>query len=168
MGSKINSLKLKEWRSNSANFAPINPDQKFLRPKIDNGSSGSKLVKNIFTIIFIGISLFMFYNIFKSLNIAHQKNLILEQAKEEVTQLRIENVKLVMESTSVGTEDYVIREARNRLNYSKEGEIRVVIPDNVIASIRAKYENIPDESNALSGNLKDNLLIWQDFVINGI
>jgi len=102
------------------------------------------------------------------LNIAHQKNLILEQAKEEVTQLRIENVKLVMESTSVGTEDYVIREARNRLNYSKEGEIRVVIPDNVIASIRAKYENIPDESNALSGNLKDNLMIWQDFVINGI
>ena len=168
MGSKINSLKLKEWRSNSANFATINPDQKFLRPKIENGTSGSKLVKNIFTIIFIGISLFMFYNIFKSLNIANQKNMILDQAKEEVTQLRIENVKLVMESTSVGTEDYVIREARNRLNYTKEGEIRVVIPDNVIASIRAKYETVNHDKTPLSGNLKDNLLIWQDFVINGI
>ena len=168
MGSKINSLKLKEWKTGKINYTPLNPEQSFASKKTSHSNSGNKIVQNIFTIIFIGISLFIFYNIFKSLNIANQKNMILDQAKEEVTQLRIENVKLVMESTSVGTEDYVIREARNRLNYTKEGEIRVVIPDNVIASIRAKYETVNHDKTPLSGNLKDNLLIWQDFVINGI
>ena len=92
MGSKINSLKLKEWRSNSANFAPINPDQKFLRPKIDNGSSGSKLVKNIFTIIFIGISLFMFYNILDKKRL--ENNLCFPT--KELAEEKLEKIKQVL------------------------------------------------------------------------
>lgn len=61
-----------------------------------------------------------------------QKLEILDQAKEEVEQLRLRNVELVLMSEKVVTEAYIESQARDRLNYAKDGELLYIIPEELL------------------------------------
>lgn len=115
-------------------------------------------------ILFLGLTAFMTYNIFRTLTLSGQKLQVLEQAEQEVEQLRLDNIKLVMQRNDVITDDYIETQARNRLNYSKKGETQVVIPDTVI-------EKLKDQSAVMGVNDSNQASVlekWLEFFTKGL
>lgn len=78
--------------------------------------------------IFIGLSVVLIINSAKSITNAYHRMLLLRQAKTEVGDLRLRNLKLIEEREEILGEEYVEEEARDRLYYVKEGEVIVVLP----------------------------------------
>lgn len=78
---------------------------------------------------FVVMSLFLVYNGIRSLQIANEKRNILKNAEVEVTSLRLKNISLLLEENKIETDDYTEIDIRNRLNYSKNGEVVFVISD---------------------------------------
>lgn len=116
----------------------------------------------------LALSLFLMYNIVKSIQITTLKLEILKQAEQEVDQLRIENVDLILQKGTFQSDDYIETEARNRLNYSKNGEILFVIPDSTIKVAQEELDRI------LSGQ-EDSVVEprsvweqWYDFFLLGV
>lgn len=116
----------------------------------------------------LALSLFLMYNIAKSIQITTLKLEILKQAEREVDQLRIENVDLILQKGTFQSDDYIETEARNRLNYSKNGEILFVIPDSTIKVAQEELGRI------LSGR-EDSIVQprsvweqWYDFFLLGV
>jgi hypothetical protein len=64
----------------------------------------------------------MAYNIGRSITQTAQKLEIIKYAQEEVEQLRLENIKLIMEKEKMRKDDFIELEARNRLNYARSGD----------------------------------------------
>ena len=75
---------------------------------------------------------FLLFQIWRSYTLTFQKLEILDQAKEEVEQLRLRNVELVLMSEKVVTEAYIESQARDRLNYAKDGELLYIIPEELL------------------------------------
>ncbi len=130
-------------------------------------SEGSVVLKWLVSAAFISLSLFLFYNIFRSIQITAAKLEILNRAEKEVDELRVENIRLIMEKHTVQSPDYVETEARNRLNYSQEGEILFVIPDSVMNSAGEELEGILSESDSADGS-KEVWRLWFDFFLLGV
>jgi cell division protein FtsB len=125
----------------------------------------------VMNLLLIGFSVFIFYNISRSVDLARQKLEILKTAEIEVTQLRLDNIKLVMEKGEVTNPEYIEMQARNRLNYAKEGETQLVIP----ATVFDRYKNtaVLGTSNSQISAIEsldplESLKRWADFFINGI
>lgn len=125
---------------------------------------------NIFTVIMqlvlIFISGLMVYNIVRTLDQAAKKNQILIEAEKQVEELRIENIKLVLKSNNVTTDDFVELQARNRLNYSRDGEVQYVIPDSLLEEYGNRYNELMYEKEADQD--LNNLELWFDFLKKGI
>lgn len=133
-------------------------------------NEGSFFVKFITTLLFLALSAYLVVQTARSIDITGQKLDIFKKAQKEVTDLRIKNVKLILMSERVVTEEYIEEEARNRLNYAKDGEILFIIPAELIESDelseyieRYSYGYVDEGASK-----KDNLTIWIDFFKEGI
>jgi cell division protein FtsB len=92
-------------------------------------SASAVFVSVLISLIFVTLSAVLAVNSVKSITTAYQRFLLLEQAKEEVSQLRMRNLELIQRREHILQEDYVEKEARDRLYYVKDGEVMVVLPE---------------------------------------
>lgn len=83
------------------------------------------------TMIFAVFSIVLLYNMAKSIATAYQRSQLLAQAEQEVDELRMRNLKLREKLDRVSGDEYVEQEARDRLQYSKDGEIMVLLPESL-------------------------------------
>ena len=131
-----------------------------------SGSGG--LIRGMINLSLVGLSLFLLYNIGRSVQIATLKLEILRKAEREVDELRIENVELILRKDTVQAQDYIETEARNRLNYSQDGEILFVISDPVMEQASVELEEI------LTGREDEGVITretweqWYDFFLLGV
>ena len=133
-----------------------------------NGNFIGKLLVNLTIVI---ISSFLLYNVFKSIQISSAKLGILEQAEQEVDELRLRNLELLLKKIRVESEDYVETEARNRLNYARDGEIVFVIPESAMELAKEEVKTILEIEDLSAGAGEETKTIfeqWRDFFIKGV
>lgn len=117
--------------------------------------------------IMMGIVAFLGFTIVNSLNTTYQKMNILEIAQKDVEELRIKNLELILEKEKVQSDEYLEAEARNKLKYSKDGEVAYVIPEEILNSdiisqqlVEAKGKKSDDDIRSS----KDLVEIWYNFL----
>jgi cell division protein FtsB len=147
--SRVSLVKQKPRRSG------INPSVNIVIPVILN-------------LLLLSFSVLMLYNLGKSLVIANQKLEILKSAQVEVTSLRLENIKLVMQENEVINHDYIESEARNRLNYAKAGEVQYVIPDSLVERYKSEAVLGAKTVDLQPKDLSSRVTKWVEFLFNGI
>lgn len=113
---------------------------------------------------FVGISVFLFYNIFHSIDITAQKVNILKNAREEVESLRVTNLELATQLQSMQNPEYIEVEARDRLNFSGTNDVIFVIPDALLESAGERLSMILNEKEVPQ---KSNFEAWTDLLIEG-
>ncbi len=123
------------------------------------------ILENTFVrLVFVGISLFLFYNIFHSVDITVQKVNILKNAREEVESLRVTNLELATQLQSMQNPEYIEVEARDRLNFSGTNDVIFVIPDALLESAEERLAMILDEKEVAQ---RSNIEAWTDLLIEG-
>ena len=138
------------------------------RPKTNN-TIQSNIAPAIFDntvvkLIFVGISVFLLYNVLHSVDITIQKVNILKNAREEVETLRVTNLELATQLQSMQNPEYIEVEARDRLNFSGTNDIVFVIPDSLLQTAGERLSMILDER--VEDN-KSNLEVWLDLLVHG-
>ncbi len=129
-----------------------------------NSIAPAILENTLVKLVFIGISIFLFYNIIHSVNITVQKVNILKTAREEVESLRVTNLELATQLQSMQNPEYIEVEARDRLNFSGTSDVIFVIPEALLESAGEKLSMILDEKEVAQ---KSNLEAWTDLLIEG-
>jgi cell division protein FtsB len=123
-------------------------------------------------ILMLAFISFFTYHLILSVDVANNKLKWVEIAQEEVNELRLENLKLILEKSEIVSIDYLEKEARDRLRYSGEGEVLFVIPAEVLNS-----EQIEEELRLAKGlpkkveytDTKEILDVWIDFLfVSGV
>ncbi len=124
--------------------------------------SGSVLAK----VAMLLLSFFLLYNVYHSAIITQEKRRVSEQAKEQVSQLRVENLELALKQESMQSKEFLEVQARDRLNFTGKNEYVFVIPDSVldmgkegIEAFLYPPEVLPDEPT---------YMLWFEFLKNGI
>ncbi len=102
------------------------------RAKPDTDIVGKVWLIRVGNALLLILSVFLIYNIYKSVDLTIKKVAILKQAEQEVDGLRLKNISLILSREKVETDDYIETEARDRLNLSKDEEIVFVIPDEAL------------------------------------
>ena len=138
------------------------------RPKTNN-TIQSNIAPAIFDntvvkLIFVGISVFLLYNVLHSVDITIQKVNILKNARTEVESLRVTNLELATQLQSMQNPEYIEVEARDRLNFSGTNDIVFVIPDSLLQTAGERLSMILDER--VEDN-KSNLEVWLDLLVHG-
>lgn len=138
------------------------------RPKTNN-TIQSNIAPAIFDntvvkLIFVGISVFLLYNVLHSVDITIQKVNILKNARTEVESLRVTNLELATQLQSMQNPEYIEVEARDRLNFSGTNDIVFVIPDSLLQTAGERLSMILDER--VEDN-KSNLEVWLDMLVHG-
>ncbi|MCK9368901.1 septum formation initiator family protein [Candidatus Dojkabacteria bacterium] len=118
------------------------------------------VVRFFISLGFVALSIFLLFNSFRAFQIKNSKLQILAQAQSEVTDLRLENIKLILEKSNIETNDYLETDIRNRLNYSKSNEIVFVITDLAKQEAEIKVKNILEPPVEEKVTLK----VWQEWV----
>ena len=132
-------------------------------------SEFSQVFDSIFVKLFlIGISIFILWSVYNSVNITFQKLDILKKAEKEVEDLRIQNLYLSISMKDMSTGKYLEKEARDRLNFGNTGEIVFVIPDNVMNQADKDVEEILRSNDKSILEPDFTLSLWMDFIMKGI
>lgn len=135
-----------------------NQESKDIFQKATNSLLGS--------IFLIFLSIILLYNVGKSILITSEKVEILNQAEKEVSDLRLNNLKLLTLSEYMTSDEYLETEARNRLNLSRNGETAFVVPEKVLE------RGILQVQQVLGGKTdtaeEQNWEIWYNFFLSGI
>lgn len=118
------------------------------------------------SVVFLGLSFLLIANSVKSISTAYQRNLLLEQAENEVQELRMKNLALLGEKDYVTSAAYVEEEARNRLLYTKGGEVLLVLPET--GESLSEEQVMGDENQKHVESEYDSWLVWWDFLLNGV
>ncbi len=135
------------------------------KKRVDSG----KGVNVFLQVTFVLLSVFMFYNIGRSLYQTNQKFAVLKRAENEVDELREDNIELVMELDDVNRDEFIEAEVRDRLNYGRDGEVQLIIEEELIDRTlkQLNYEELGlDDTKEYSRSEIFN--IWIDFFLNGM
>ncbi|MCC7289656.1 hypothetical protein IT417_00145 [bacterium] len=135
---------------------------------LQSASGFSYFINLLILIGFIVFSIFLLFNSFRSIQIAKDKMAILNRAREEVTDLRLKNISLILDKTRIETDDYTETDIRNRLNYSKRGEVIFVLSDQSLNLAKKELENILKLGVAKISEKKSVSETWKDFFIYGM
>src|SRR5690606_9081155 len=130
----------------------------------------SLLVSGLSVLLMLSLTAFLFYQAGRSIYLTSSKLIILDNAKTEVGKLRLANLKLILENSRVLTEDYIQTESRDRLNYSNEGDVLFVIPDELINNDNLDQyvaSFLPGYSGQETSELEV-VAIWIQFLTKGI
>lgn len=122
---------------------------------------------NIFMqIAMIALSGFLIYNVYRSIIITREKMGFSQQAREQVNELRVENLELALKLESMQSKEYIEVQARDRLNFSGKNEYIFVIPESLLDVGKERVEAFlyppvkePEEPT---------YVIWFEFLKNGI
>lgn len=125
------------------------------------------LLENIFVKIgLIAISFFLFYNIYHSIIITSEKLKISKKANEEVSKLRVENLRLGLELENMKSSEFLEVQARDRLNLSSSGEYIFIIDKNLLNSAKESLRVYLGEDDSVSKT--SSFEAWRKFFIDGV
>jgi cell division protein FtsB len=119
-------------------------------------------------IILLAVTGFIFFSVYNSFNITFQKLEILKQAEREVEELRIKNLHLSIGMKDMSTDTYLEKEARDRLNFGKEGEIVFVLPKNSLELANEQVKKITQGEQEEVYRNGYNFTEWISFVMEGV
>lgn len=122
----------------------------------------------LFKISALAISIVILYSVFNSIIITVKKVDILKEAEKEVNSLRLENLNLSIGIKDMSTDEYLEKEARDRLNFGGKGEVVFVIPETMIEYAKHEVNDIvnpPVEPVYESGS---NIDKWLQFLVLGV
>lgn len=139
--------------------------QKLSDPYVKKHKEKSRRGGFVINLLFIALSLFIWYNIGKAVLTAGNKLEIMADVEREVEFLRLKNSALVIEDRVVKTDDYIEAEARNKLHYGRNGETQFVISDSLLN--RTVLSSFNKESNVVY-DVRNNVKLWFLFFINGV
>lgn len=148
---------MKKVRYNRTNrVSKSNQNDNFMTKLLDSG---------VGKLVLIGVSILMLLSVYRSFRQMGQKISLLKQAEQEVRELRIQNLELSLEIEEAGSIARLEKEARDRLNYGKEGEVAFVIDDQLIEIGKQRVQAIltPQEEKEEIDVLGE----WVDFVVRG-
>ncbi len=131
---------------------------------IKNNIAPAIFENTVVKLIFVGISIFLLYNVLHSVDITIQKVNILKNAREEVESLRVTNLELATQLQSMQNPEYIEVEARDRLNFSGTNDVVFVIPDSLLETASERLSMIWDENVVQE---KSNFEAWVDLLVNG-
>ena len=140
--------------------------------KIQKENTGKKDIfqrfsgSRIGSLLFLGLSTVLIYNVVRSIVITSEKLEILNQAEEEVGELRLENLELLTLTEYMTSDEYLETEARNRLNLSKKGETTFVIPEEMLGGGVQEVEEILNSEEVITEGRS--IEVWYEFFLNGI
>lgn len=126
----------------------------------------SVFVSLLLSFVFVGLSCLLIVNSVKSVITAYRRVKLLDQAKEEVSDLRYRNLELLMQKEEIMGATYVEKEARDRLFYVKDGEVMVVVPESDEFN---EVLNVADPRSNDEVQMDDNSWVeWWDLLKNGV
>lgn len=143
------------------------------REYISEGSQAEKPkpIENISSNIFvklgmIGLSAFLLYNVYRSAIITQGKLEISKQAKEQVNELRVQNLEWALKLQSMESKEYLEVQARDRLNFAGSNESVFVIPESLLEAGKESvhaflYPPVEEPKDPV-------FVIWFEFLKNGI
>ncbi len=106
------------------------------------------LLGNFFVqISLIGISILLFYNVYHSFEITMQKLEISKNAKKEVNELRIRNLRMSLELEDMKSNEYLEVQARDRLNLSGSNEYVFIIDPELLKNSKNIVATYIDETD---------------------
>lgn len=132
------------------------------RKQEDKKEPVNKIISILINVGFVAMSVFLIFNSARAFQITNVKLAILKQAQQEVTDLRIENIKLLLQKDRIETDDYVETDIRNRLNYSKSNEIVFVISELAMQEADREVERILTPPKIVE-QPKETWEIWYEF-----
>jgi cell division protein FtsB len=129
-------------------------------------SSPSIFNNAITRVLFLGVSIFLLYNVAHSIDITIQKLNILQRARREVDELRLKNLELALLIEDIQGLEYLEIQARDRLNFAGEKEYVFVIPDATLAQADENLDRLlgNNQEQPQDGGYE----VWVDFFLNGI
>lgn len=138
------------------------------RKSVKRRNGGEALWTSILIQAFLIVaSIFLIFNIGRSIQAALAKLDIADTAKGEVDELRLENITLLLNKDALESDDFIETAARDRLNYSKEGEIIFVIPETVLEYSKGQLKEVLDEEEGIVEQ-KEVWEVWRGFFIEGV
>jgi len=125
------------------------------------------ILENFFVkLCLVGVSIFLFYNIYHSVTITAQKLEISRNARKEVNDLRMENLKMSMELEEMKSSEYLEIQARDRLDLSASDEYVFIIDPVLLKdaeSVISSYINDSEQKET-----RQVYQVWMDFFEDGI
>ncbi len=143
-------------------YRPNNLPQRVVKKTVLPNVFGNIFVK----LIFVGISVFLLYNVGHSIYITVLKVNILKEARTEVEKLRVTNLELDTELQNMQTPEYIEIEARDRLNFSGKKDVVFVIPDTLMSSAKERLDRILDTTSTV--DKKTVMEQWKEFILRGV
>ncbi len=122
---------------------------------------------NVFMkVVMIALSGFLLYNVYRSVVITREKMGISHQAREQVNELRVENLELALKLESMQSKEYLEVQARDRLNFSGSNEYLFVIPESLLDVGKERvaaflYPPVKEPEDPT-------YMVWFEFLKNGI
>jgi len=116
----------------------------------------------------MGLSFIFLYSVFNSVIITIKKIDILKNAEKEVNSLRLENLNLSIGIKDMSTDQYLEKEARDRLNFGGKGEVVFVIPDTMIEYAKNEVNLIVNPKVQPVYESGSNIDKWLQFVVLGV
>lgn len=117
-------------------------------------------------LVFVGVSIFLLYNVYHSIDITMRKVDILKQARQEVEALRVTNLELNIKLQDMQTPEYIEVEARDRLNFSGTKEVVFVIPDGLLSTAGERLHDIINGNDQESS--KTVIERWEELIVHGV
>jgi len=122
----------------------------------------------IFKSLALGVSVMFLYSVFNSVVITIKKVDILKNAEKEVNSLRLENLNLSIGIKDMSTDQYLEKEARDRLNFGGKGEVVFVIPEPMIEYAKNEVNSIVNPKVEPVYESGSNIDKWLQFVVLGV
>jgi cell division protein FtsB len=134
---------------------------------------GNTSFKYIVLFVFAFFSAFLVVQSIRSVSLTSQKLEVFDLANSEVDELRLRNLELIIEKELVIGDRYVEVQARDRLNYAKDGETLFVISefmleDPVLEEYVESFRGYEIGRNPSELNPESVYQTWLDFVLGGV
>lgn len=104
--------------------------------------------KKATVLVILAIFLFISYNLISRIYSALKAGDRLKEAQASLSQVQIKNQELKEQLKSATSADFIEQQARDKLNFAKEGETVVVIPQSKIEQVlgvaKQEMEKLPN------------------------
>lgn len=138
---------------------------RFDMPQKKKDSAKSPFVSITLSLIFLGLSAVLIMNSVKSVTTANKRMKLIGQAEGEVGELRLRNLELMQKKEEILGEEYVETEARDRLYYTRGGEIMVVLPDTGTLEVEDEGDGDTEDQNETS---EYGWSVWWQLIRDGV
>lgn len=123
----------------------------------------NRLVRLLIRVGLLLLAVFLIYQTGRTIYHTKTKLDIIANAKSEVDSLRLKNLEVYIRNSEVTSDDHVETESRDRLNYTRDGEVVFVIEEGLVESAELEIYLDAVKSNGDDVSSKEVYQEWVDF-----